>query len=117
MSEAKHTPTPWESVDGDNGELFIFSNGCEVAEVYTGNVDDDGYAKADRDFIVLACDAHDELLELVRNLADVLAETHKNMPRHHCTIGCCDLGKWEDQARRLVARAANGGRGSPLSAG
>jgi len=112
----KHTPTPWYHRPCVN-EIQAGPTCRKVAQMpYDGDMPHDENV-ANADFIVLACDAHDELLELVRNLADVLAETHKNMPRHHCTIGCCDLGKWEDQARRLVARAANGGRGSPLSAG
>ncbi len=70
MSESKHTPVPWSVRDNENGTLVINAtepdgSPCQPARI-NGNADDEVYGpvtRANAEFIVRACNAHDDLLE------------------------------------------------------
>lgn len=61
----KHSPTPWE--ESDEGDSIFAADGHEVvADDFT----DDRW-KADRPFIILACNNHDALVEALREILNV----------------------------------------------
>ena len=76
METPKHTPGPWKAVR-DNSHLRLQQwdvyadngRGKLLAEVLGDN------AEANADFIVRACNAHDDLLAALRGLTNALFET------------------------------------------
>lgn len=67
MTNAKHTPGPWEVVNGDEGEIFIYSNGCDVAELYADNADCMETVEADAALIVQAVNSYDAMREALES--------------------------------------------------
>jgi gamma-glutamyl phosphate reductase len=71
MTQAKHTPGPWESAYSVHGARFLIraERGAVIGEVWHS-------AAANAAFIVKACNAHDRLTaerdELVAALRDML---------------------------------------------
>lgn len=66
MSNAKHTPTPW--MVGKYGGIFPASGGSAITLMYHKDGSPRANAKANSEFIVRACNAHDELLEALERL-------------------------------------------------
>jgi len=74
LATMSHTPLPWRVVDNGNGTLSIGAEEdggeCRPARV-NGNAIEEPYAtitRANADFIVLACNAHEKLLEACKRL-------------------------------------------------
>ena len=63
----EHTATPWRS-DVDN----IYSGGYYIAKIVHGGTDK--AIKVDAEFVVRACNAHDELLEALKGLIALLED-------------------------------------------
>jgi len=68
------TARPWEIVHGDEGQIFIFSNGCEVAELYAVNADCIEDVEADANLFVRAVNSHDKLRALQDAVSRALDE-------------------------------------------
>ena len=101
MAAPKHTPTPWNYSSG-----MVWAGRGEEIAVARAARDDEATSPCERDanaeFIVRACNAHDELLEALRSIvvdADrLIAET----PRHALSQPYTVL---LDQARAAIAKA------------
>jgi hypothetical protein len=92
MSEQKHTATPWY---GRNTEIISKPMNCCVAIVqYIGHAEKDEIeGLANVDFIVRACNAHDDLVKALQR-AVVWCEEHGDT-RH----------QWYADAREAIAKA------------
>jgi len=76
MSEQKHTPTPWDS--GHDGEIdFIYTDVgsnktiCEMLYMEEWDEVGIGESQANAEFIVQACNAHDQLIEALEKIAEM----------------------------------------------
>jgi len=70
MSEIKHTPGPWR-IDAPAGSVIIGPDEIDVALTFAGS----GFRELETDeanaeFIVRACNSHDELLAALQRVAD-----------------------------------------------
>jgi hypothetical protein len=71
-----HTPLPWTVQSNDPyGDVYVYGRGRKqgrhkqlVAQVWSGVDRSTEVATANADFIVLACNAHDELVAALRGL-------------------------------------------------
>lgn len=83
--ETKHTPTPWS---GNGTQIVGVDNGYDV---HIASV----LQKSDRDFIVRACNAHEELVA-------ILAEIIEPPPQGWDLLSAATL---MDTARNVLAKA------------
>lgn len=79
----KHAPTPWVAQEGTDGAWFIWNQngGISTKDLITscvGRVNpgyrDAGQAKADAEFIVRACNAHDAMLQASKKVVEILRD-------------------------------------------
>lgn len=92
-----HTPTPWEirehnygNVRGAHG-LFMVGNNAPIADgIYGRNISE---ADANADFIVKACNAHDDLVAVLEKITDEMTRLNTVMKE-----------TWEE-AQSLLAKA------------
>jgi len=94
----KHTPGPWEDCPDfyNGGDHYIWpvgANGVQIATVH-----DNSQVDANAAFIVRACNAHEELVEALRELIDQLEGI--GIPDWHGAEGL-DLS----QARAAIKKA------------
>ena len=67
METPKHTPLPWyKTASSPDGYIYGADNKCivEFGPETAGHMDEERWANAE--FVVLACNAHDDLLETLR---------------------------------------------------
>lgn len=97
-SEAQHTPLPWyksrQNDPRDQGLVISEATGANVAVTY--------YGQADAEFIIRACNAHDELLAACKRLASRLQS-------HLASVESCDVPASDelalDEAQTAIAKA------------
>lgn len=69
----KHTPTPFKVKKYSTGEVFIEgaddTRVCRIIKQYTATE-----AKANQDFIELACNSHDDLVEALKGAKAIIYE-------------------------------------------
>lgn len=76
MSEAKHTPGPWQWTQHFDPTISIYKDGFgQIARLYDSSV---GTGKANARLIAAAPD----LLEALKTLVPMLDEWHKEHPAH-----------------------------------
>ena len=73
MSDKKHTPTPWR-LSADGGAITTSKPGIlEGSKTICGGLDnplkDQDECKANAEFIVTACNSHDELLDTLNRIS------------------------------------------------
>lgn len=103
MSETKHTPAPWNLGKVKKSHaLFIEAPSRDICQM-VGPVDKRREANAE--FIVRACNAHEELVNICEDMANALEEVHRKMPMHRCTVDCPDIRKHVAQARAALDKA------------
>jgi hypothetical protein len=76
MAKTEHTPTPWDRKNtgtptGNPGHL-LFAGTRKIARLV--ELDEENYANAE--FIIRACNAHDDLLTALRQTAQQLRDLH-----------------------------------------
>lgn len=67
-----HTPTPWETRELLNGDWVISQKGAATAHT-TVHVWNGKEEKATAQFIIAACNAHDQLVNQLTELTDVVS--------------------------------------------
>ena len=103
MAAGKHTSTPWKWVrQGTTIGLVTVEGENEVAVAWRR---DDGHpgidvGRADRDFIVRACNQHDELVGLLRRILDMIAAYNRS------EFGARELREGHDEYREEYERLA-----------
>jgi len=68
--EAKHTPTPWH-VGGRDGRIFYAADGYAVSDATVFHGRHEGEHTANAEFIVRACNAHDDLVKALQGVIRV----------------------------------------------
>lgn len=88
--ETKHTPTPWRT--GGNFKSISVGLGDVITEITTvhGIQDIPGSRKANAEFIVRACNLHDEL---VLALELILKSHDASCKGEECQLSGIDLGR------------------------
>lgn len=111
MSSTKHSKLPWsqdlESVDDGGGSYvdLLDARDEEILRLSYGTLLGQKIALADAEFIVRACNSHDDLLAELKGCVEVLEWMHAELGPHHCTVGCPDIGKKTDRALAAIAKA------------
>ena len=95
----KHTPTPWKWIEGSDGEFSIEAE--NDAKTLAMSIE----KETDAAFIVLACNAHEELVEL----AKMVKETLGLIPAFGDDLGeqisKAELGVLVNLAKKAIAKA------------
>lgn len=112
MSEQKHSPLPWRVGKADGQELSIdaptgdptlgYAKWDGLAAVYGCDADPESgrlVMRANAEFIVRACNSHDELLAALKGLHDDIAEYARIN-----NLGGFD-NHWMKAARAAIAKA------------
>lgn len=68
---AKHTATPWFVRGGADPDIYSEDGTWIVNQVCSGAGDEDDDGRANAQFIVTACNAHDALLAVAKELVSV----------------------------------------------
>ena len=71
-----HTPTPWIFKEGYHNNSMIYSENAELISVFQ----DDN--KANAQFIVKACNAHEELVKALKKALDIIENEYPECQQH-----------------------------------
>ena len=77
METPKHTPLPWyKTASSPDGYIYGADNKCivEFGPTTAGHMDEERWANAE--FVVRACNAHDDMLEICEKLLPLFTEKY-----------------------------------------
>ena len=92
----ERTKLPWKLRQISKNYIGIYAGDYCVVSICTN----DSNGLADAEFIVRACNSHEDLLDLVKRYAAVLKEGHSKCANAKC-VACIEL----EQANAVIASA------------
>ena len=97
MAEAKHTPGPYNV--GEDNDIFAYTGSSCIAQI-VGGPEGNRDAVKTAEFIVRACNSHNELVGVLEYAEKAFADTAKRN-------GCCDYAMAHDARTMIKAALAN----------